>query len=353
MIYPVILAGGTGTRLWPVSTRHRPKQIKSLIGDKTLLQTTYQRLLAGFDKENIQVVTDEKILPIVKKQIDIKKQNVLLEPFGQGTAIALGLAAIKLYTQDKEAIIVNINSDAYVKEVDDYIRIIKQAADKAGKTDQMVLIGIKPRYPETGYGYMELGDIDKASGLYKVLSFREKPALPMAEQFVEAGNYLWNPTLLVFSAKKLLDWYKEFLPDIYQALMNIQKADFDAKITAEEYSKVKKICINIGLLEKLSNMLAIQADFTWADIGHWRSLRDVLLLDKDSDNISNTKIVTLDSHKNLLYSFSDKLIATIGVEDMIMVETKEAIFMCPADRAQDLKLLLKQIESDEELKKYL
>jgi len=345
------LAGGTGTRLWPVSTKHNPKQTRSLIGDQTLLQTTYQRLLTGFDKENIWVVTSKDLMPVIKQQVKISKNNFLIEPNAQGTAVALGLAAAKLYSQDPEAVIVNINSDAYVKEVEDYIATIKKASQIASKQNKMVLIGIKPRYPETGYGYMELGN-KYEDNLYKIKSFKEKPALEIAKQFVESKIYLWNPTLLVFSAKQLLEWYKEFLPDIYQALQNIQGSNFDNKIIAEEYPKIQNVCINIGLLEKLSDMLALQADFTWADIGHWRSLRDVLMLDQGADNVTNTKIATLDSHKNLLYSFSNKPIATIGIEDMILVETEEVIFLCPADRAQDIKNLLVDFK-DKDLEKYL
>jgi mannose-1-phosphate guanylyltransferase len=351
MLYPVILAGGTGTRLWPVSTKNNPKQTKSLIGDKTLLQTTYQRLLTGFDKENIYVVTSKDLLPVIKKQVDINNNNFLVEPSGKGTAIALGLAAAKLYSQDKEAVLVNINSDAYVKEVEDYINIIKQAGQIALKENKMILIGIKPRYPETAYGYIELGD-QHSEKVYQVSSFREKPDIQTAKDYIAAGKFLWNPTLLVFPAKQLLEWYKEFLPDIYQALLNIQKSNFTAEIIDSEYNNIQNISIDYGLLEKLSDMLAIQADFFWADIGHWRSLRDVLLLDKQSDNATNTKTITLESKNNLLYSFSDKLITTIGVEDMVLVETNEAILLCPADRAQDVKKLLEEIKN-QDLAKYL
>ncbi len=321
MLYPVILAGGSGTRLWPVSTKHNPKQTRSLIGDQTLLQTTHQRLLAGFEEQNILVVSSQNLLETIKKQIKISDNNFLAEPEAKGTAIALGLAAAKLYSHDKEAILVNINSDAYVKETDNYIATIKKAGQIAAKTNKMTLIGIKPRYPETGYGYIELGDKD--NDLYNIKSFKEKPDLKTAKDYIAAGNFLWNPTLLVFPAKQFLEWYQEYLPDIYQALQNIIKANFSDEIIAKEYSNIQNISIDYGLLEKLSDMLAIEADFTWADIGHWRSLRDVLMSQNDKNNITNTKIATLDSSKNLLYSFSDKLIATIGVDDMLLVETDE------------------------------
>ncbi|MCD4761233.1 mannose-1-phosphate guanylyltransferase [bacterium] len=351
MLYPVILAGGVGKRLWPLSSQADPKQFQALLGKQTLLQTTYQRLAIGFDKKNIFLVTADNALEAVKKQIDINKQNILLEPMIKGTAMAIGLAALKISAIDPEATMVNINSDAYVKDENAYIKVIEQAAQIVDQqVNKMVLIGIKPAYPETGYGYIEMGqEADK--GVYQVKSFKEKPDVDTAKKFLEQGNYFWNPTISIFKAKQLLEWYQKFLPNTYQALMAIEKNEASL---SEEYSKVDNICINIGLFEKLSDMLVIPADFgEWADIGHWRSVRDVLA-DKPGDNVvkNKDKVVSVDSKNNLLYSFSDKLIATVGVEDMILVETEDTIFLCPADRAQEVKEVLKKIKGSD-LEKYL
>lgn len=342
MIYPVILAGGTGTRLWPVSTKHHPKQMKALLNNQTLLQTTYARLLEGFVAKDIFLVTNEKFVPVIQEQIDITEANIFVEPDQKGTAIAIGLAALKLIELDDQATIVTINTDHYIKEVDQYLQTIQEAGQIIEtKQDKIILVGVKPDYPETGYGYIEL---DQEA---KVKSFKEKPDLATAEQYIKSG-YLWNAGIFVFKAQQLLKWYQGYLPEVYQALMNI-KANQDIKA---EYAKLDNISIDYGLLEKLVDRLVITADFKWADIGNWRSLRDIQLLETKENNISNTKHIELDSQNNLLYSFSNKLIATVGVEDMILVETDEVVFLCPASRAQDLKKLLTKMESND-LEKYL
>lgn len=343
MLYPVILSGGAGQRLWPVSSQNDPKQFKAFLGDKTLLQNTYNRLLKVFDKENIFLVTGENGLASVKAQLDMAKKNIFIEPNGKGTAIAVALAALRLQNIDPEASLVTINTDNFVKEEDKYLKLIKKAEEVLEKNpDRLIILGIKPSYPETGYGYIELAEaIDK--DVYGVKSLREKPDLNTAENYLKNGNYLWSSSVFVFKAKQLLDWYQQFLPDLYQALLEI-KDDYSRENMAKVYAKVQNISIDYGLLEKLTNMLCIPAQVTWADIGHWRSLRDVLK--KGDSNVSNTKnLVTIDSHNNLLYSFSDKkLVTAVGVTNMILVETKEAILLCPADRAQDIKILLEEIK---------
>lgn len=343
MLYPVILSGGVGQRLWPVSNQNDPKQFKAFLDDKTLLQNTYQRLLKAFSQADIFLVTSAKTVASVKAQIDIKEKNIFVEPEGKGTAIAVALAALRLQSLDPEASLITINTDNFVKEEDKYLKIIKKAGEVLAKNpDRLIVLGIKPSYPETGYGYIELAEsIDK--DVYRVKSLQEKPDLNTAKKYLEAGNYLWSSSVFVFKAKQLLDWYQQFLPDLYQALMQI-KADDSRENMAKVYAKIKNISIDYGLLEKLTNMLCIPAEVTWADIGHWRSLRDVLK--KNNSNVSNTKnLVTIDSHNNLLYSFNNKkLVTAVGVDNMILVETDEAILLCPADRAQDIKILLEEIK---------
>ena len=351
MLYPVILAGGIGSRLWPISNSNQPKQFRALLNDKTLLQNTYQRITRGFDPKSVFVTTNSNMVDIVIEQIGIDEQQLFIEPIAKGTAIAIGLAALRLMQMDKEAIMVTINSDHYIKDEEGYIKTIRQVGELVAKNpDRMTLVGIKPEYPETGYGYIELGK-KLAGGAYQVESFREKPNIKTATKYIETGNYLWNPAIFVFQAKQLLVWYKQFLPDIHKALMDIKKQKTPAKVK-KIYEKVKNISIDIGLLEKMSDMLVLPADFGWADIGHWRSLRDVQLIDKGQGNVTNCRSVLLESNNNLLYSFSDKLITTIGVHNMILVETEDVIFLCPADRAHEIKDLSAELKL-KDLDKYL
>ncbi len=339
MLYPVILAGGSGKRLWPLSSLNCPKQFQALIGDQTLLQMTYERLLHIFDKDKIFVVTNRSIVSSVTEQIAMPIQQILVEPEAKGTAVAIGWAALNIAKIDPQAALITINSDHFVEPIERYRHFLQVAEGIITKQpEHMLLFGVRPRYPETGYGYIETaGD----SGLYdRVVSLKEKPDLATAESYLQSGKYLWSSGIFVFKAAQLLKWYQQFLPDIYHVLLHI---DEDPKSVDKEYSRLQDISIDYGLLEKMDNMLVLPVDFSWADIGHWRSLRDIL--QKGDENVSNVKhLLALDSKNNLLYSYSDKLIATVGVEDMILVETDKIIFLCPAKKAQEVKRLLAKIK---------
>jgi len=272
MIYPVILSGGIGKRLWPVSNQSNPKQFQKLFNDKTLLQNTYDRILKGFDKNNIFVVTGDSMITDIKAQIDIEDSQIFGEPVGKGTAMAIGYAALKLKQIDEEAILVMANSDHAIEPEKKYLEALNKAKKIVeNNPNKMLLLGIKPRYPETGYGHIELGD-SMGDDVYNVKSLKEKPDLETAKLYTESGRYLWSPAMFIFKAKQLLEWYKEHLPNTYKALINIEQG----KDVEEQYNKVENISIDYGLLEKLSDMLVLPVDFDWADIGHWRSLRDVL-----------------------------------------------------------------------------
>ncbi len=361
MLYPVILAGGSGTRLWPLSTKANPKQINYLFDDKSLLQATYQRLLSGFSPADVFVITTQDLVEAVGQQLTLPAGNLLVEPMGRNTAPAIGLAAVQLLVKDKQAIMVTINSDAYVKEVPEYLAAIKQAGELVKLDPQkFILLGIKPQYPETGYGYIQVGHPINNSGKFSVFAvdnFKEKPDLATATQYCASGDHLWNPAIFVFSAQSLLDWYHEYLPEVWQSLDRIYQALLsgtagESKVIIEqEYQKIPAISIDYGLLEKLTAMQVIPINITWADIGHWRSLRDIQLLNTQQDNVVKGRQVSIDSQRNLLYA-ENKLIATVGVEDMILVETDKVIFLCPADRAHEVKELLAKFK-EQGLEDYL
>lgn len=363
MIYPVILAGGSGTRLWPVSTKNAPKQVQAFGDQKTLLQATYHRLLNGFPKENIFVITGMNIVKNVLEQIDISSKNLLLEPMARETALAIGLAAVHILAKDEEGVLVISSSDAFILEEKKYLQAVKTSAEYVAQhPENFMLLGVKPLYPEVGYGYIhksQVADIKFAGQeIFKVLAFKEKPDLSTAEKYLADADYLWNPAMFIFSAKQLLKWYREFLPEIYQALIKIQTAllskdpEHYQAVLEQMYQTTQGISIDYGLLEKLENMLVAPVDLTWADVGHWRAVRDIHLAKENMANVSNVSHIGLDSQDNLLYSSSGKLIATIGIKDMILVETDKVIFLCAADRAQEVKRLL-EIFKEKGLEEYL
>jgi mannose-1-phosphate guanylyltransferase len=363
MLYPVILAGGSGQRLWPLSTVNNPKQVNALMGEESLLQATYKRLLSDFDPQDIFVISTNNLSALIKQQIDVSTQNFILEPERKETAMAIGLAAVYLQCRDPEAIMVTVNSDAFIKETEKYTEVLKIAEKVVVQNpEKFLLIGIKPEYPETGYGYIEKEGASILNianyDVFEVKAFKEKPDLALAKQYVADPNFLWNPAMFVFKTSSLLEWYHQFLPEIYAGLLKIKNAlesgddEKYQEVLSKVYSNTEPISIDYGLLEKMKEMLVMPVDLTWADVGHWRSLRDVQLSATDLANISNSQHIDLDSKNNLLYSSSGKLIATLGVEDMVLVETDDVIFLCSAKRAQDVKHLLKKI-SDKDLNKYL
>lgn len=363
MIYPVILAGGSGTRLWPVSTKNAPKQVQAFGDQKTLLQATYHRLLKGFPKENIFVITGVNIIKDILEQIDISSKNLLFEPMAKETALAIGLAAVHILAKDPDGVLVISSSDAFILEEEKYLQTVKSAASFIAQSPEyFMLLGVKPLYPEVGYGYIhksQVADIKfEGQEIFKVLAFKEKPDLVTAEKYLADSDYLWNPAMFIFSANKLLKWYREFLPDIYQTLIKIQTAllsknpEHYQAVLGQAYQTTKGISIDYGLLEKLDNMLVVPVDLTWADVGHWRAVRDIRLNKEDSANVSNVSHIGLDSQDNLLYSSSGKIIATLGVKDLILVETEKVIFLCAADRAQEVKKLL-EIFKEKGLEEYL
>ena len=350
MLYPIIIAGGQGTRLWPVSRKNSPKQIKPFLDGKTLIYKTHQRLLKSTPAENIFLSTGKNLYEEVKKEVKgMPNENIILEPVRRDTAAALGLALFKIYKRDKNGIFVYINSDNFVKDEDKYNRILKSGEKIIEKNpEKILLVGIKPVYPETGYGYIKKGSIFKdyeKDRIFNVEKFVEKPNLENAKKFVESEDYLWNPTLIIAKAEYFISLYKKHLPEMYEKLKEISQyfetLEEGEKI-AELFPQIDPISIDYGILEKEKDMLVLPADFGWMDIGHWRAIWD-MLAKEDIDNVEFGKHVHIDSRGNLIYSINNKLVATVGLENMLIIETDDAIMVCPKTRAQDVKKIVKKL----------
>lgn len=349
----LIMAGGSGTRLWPVSKEKDPKQNKTLIGKNTLLQQTYKRIKKGFKDSDIFLSINKRQIKEVCKQLpNIRKENIICEPAKRDTAAAIGLATMFIAQKNPKEIIATINSDHYIKNEKEFIRVLKLAG-KITKDypDHLTLIGLNPSYPETGYGYIKLNkQIKSFNGdkVYTVDSFKEKPDLKTAKKYLANWAYLWNPAYFVFSVSTMLNLYKKHLPGQHRILMNIKKTPTALN---KEFLRIKPISIDYGIMEKTEKLLCLPANFDWADVGHWRTVKDILSK-KDGENVIKGKYLGLDSKNNLVYSYSNKLIATIGLKNMIIIETNDAVLICPKDRAQDVKKLVAKLKK-QGLNKYL
>lgn len=356
MNYAVILAGGHGTRLWPVSRKNSPKQTECFFNNKTLLQITYSRTRQIFPKNNIFISCGEKQYKIFKNQLKgLKSENFIIEPEAKGTAMAIGFACISILRRDKNAKIVIINSDHYVSDINIYKNDIKSCLESVDKNPECIsLIGIKPTYPETAYGYIRMGNFFKnynSQKFYKVIKFKEKPDLDTAKKYLKNEKFLWNPAWFVFRADTMISLFKEYLPDHFKSLKNIEH-NFCSGILKQEFKKVENISIDYGIVEKVKNMLILPSRVIWRDIGAWNAVKDCF--GKRKENLIDANTVLIDSKNNLIINKDkSKIISLIGINDLVIVDTKDALFVCPKDRSQEVKNIISILKKQSKFKKYL
>lgn len=352
-MYPIIMAGGQGTRLWPVSRKAAPKQVRPFLDGETLLRKTCSRLLRGVPAENIYLTTAKALFNEIKKEApDLPEKNIILEPARRDTAAALGLALWKVYKRDAEGIFVYVNADNFVKDEAEYLRILKLGEKIIEQyPKKTLLVGIAPLYPETGYGYIKAGEqFDSFDGdiLYNVDEFIEKPDLENAKAFLARGNYFWNPTLIIGRVDNFLGLFEKHLPEMHQKLKEIAKY-FDTPkeewVAERVFPEISPVSIDYGILEKEQGMLVLPANFGWTDIGHWRAIWEISAKG-EADNIALSRHVHIGSAGNLIYSSGKKLVATVGLKDMIIVETDDALLICPKEGAQEVKKIVQKLEED-------
>jgi mannose-1-phosphate guanylyltransferase/mannose-6-phosphate isomerase len=345
-VIPVILSGGAGTRLWPLSREMYPKQLLALTGKRTMLQDTVARLATTEGALPPIVVCNEAHRFTVAEQIralDMHASAILLEPSGRNTAPAVALAALKARDLDADATLVVAPADHVIRDV----RKFSQAADVAvalAQNDKLITFGIVAHAPETGYGYIRRGE--GAGPAYPVAQFIEKPPLDLALQFVAKGDYYWNSGMFVFKASRYLAELAEYAPDILAACTaayQAAKADLDfVRIDKAAFSQCRSESIDYAVMEKTKDALVLPLDVGWSDVGSWSSLFDALPADEDG-NVLQGDVLTHDTHDCYVHSTS-RLVAAVGMENHIIVETKDAILVAPKDRVQDVKDLVAKIK---------
>ncbi len=347
-MYIVIMAGGRGTRFWPRSRISTPKQLLDITGERTMIQETVERVLPVVSKDRILIVTNREQLNELTSQLpDIPARNIIVEPIGRNTAPCICLAATKIDRQDPEAIMAVLPADHYIGDEKAFCSCLEKAAEAASLTGSLITIGISPERPETGYGYIQFDALEKTEmeGLYRVSNFHEKPDAGRAEEFLRQGNFLWNSGMFVWKASTILNEIKEHLPDAFANIIKVQPL-WDRTEVQEEiataYKKTESISIDYGVLEKSKNVFTIKGDFGWNDIGSWSAIHDILKKNRDS-NALRGDVVSVDSNNVLVYS-PGKLTAVVGLKDIVVVETDDALLVCAKDKAQDVKKVVDLLE---------
>lgn len=344
-LYPVILAGGSGTRFWPLSRHLYPKQLLRIIGEETLIQQTMRRVLGCADAEHVLISTNPGQVDSMRVQLgewkDALKDNFVVEPIGRNTAPAIALAAMELLRRDPEAVMLVLPADHVVKGDKRFQEAVSMGVELAAK-DYLVTFGIAPTRPETGYGYihprMRTRLLEKGALTgYPVARFVEKPNKAKAAQYLRSGQYFWNSGMFVWKATTILEELRAHQPDLATAMTEIARVMVSGGPGEKEaaYGNLPAISIDNGVMERSVRAAVIPVTFQWSDVGNWSSLEEVAPRDR-SGNVVSGRVVDLGSRNSVLYA-DRRVVATIGLSDMVVVDTPDATLICPKDRSQDVK----------------
>ncbi len=349
--YCVIMAGGIGSRFWPMSKTKKPKQFIDVLGTgKTLLQQTFARFEKICPTENIYIVTSSIYNDIVKEQLpEIKQQQILLEPNRRNTAPCVAYANYKILKQNANANIVVAPSDHLILDENKFIDTIKQCFDFVSKKDALLTIGIKPNRPDTGYGYIQINKAEKDKNkVQKVKTFTEKPNLEMATFFVNSGEFYWNSGIFIWSLKSIIKAFEDKLPEVnnlFKSGIKIYDTNAEKDFITKTYTNCKNISIDYGIMEKSDNVYVMPSEFGWSDLGTWGSLYTHMKLDNNKNAIKGQQnVLTYDVKNSIIHSSSDKLIVLQGLDDYIIVDTNETLLICKKQDEQKIKQIVNDIK---------
>jgi mannose-1-phosphate guanylyltransferase len=350
-MYAIIMAGGAGTRFWPLSRAGMPKQFLAIVGNRPLIQETYLRIAPIVKEENIYIVVNEAHKALVKRIFRNKNVKIVTEPYSRNTAPCIGLAAIHIGMKSDVAPAIALPADHFIIHSGHFQKVLRAAA-KVVQKKGIAAIGIKPSYPETGYGY-----IKKSTGhgfanrkkVYRVDKFVEKPPFKDAQLYVQSGQYLWNSGIFVFKPNTILEEIRLHLPHLYDSLERIKVAIGSrsySRILRKVYQDIESISIDHGIMEKTKNpMYVLEGTFGWSDVGSWKAIRDINKDGHDAKgNLIHGESLSVDTKDSLIYSSTKRLIATLGLKDTVIVDTEDAVLVADMKKSQEVRKIIESLK---------
>ena len=356
MLYALVLAGGKGTRLYPLSRTDNPKQFLKVVNNKSFLVNTVDRIRPIIKKENIYIVTNKDYESKIREELsDISFDNIFTEPENKETATCIGLSAVKLLKKDKDAVMIVLPSDHYIEGQKNYLETLNQAVDIADKRRGIVTIGIEPNRPETGYGYIEMGErVNGCIATYKISRFTEKPNFEVAKDFLLKGTYLWNSGMFVFRADVILREIERYLPRMYKPLMEIYKSigeKEEEEVIKEQYKLIDGISIDFGVMQKTRRSFVVKSDFEWDDIGSFTALSR--FLNSDTTNNASDNVFLEECENCSIFGNDKKLLIGFGIKDLVIVDAGDVVLIMDKRKDQEIKHLISKLNNYKKLKEYI
>ena len=343
----LIMAGGRGERFWPKSRQNLPKQFLSLTDDeRTMIQLTVERILPLVDMEDIFIATNQDYKELVREQLpELPEQNILCEPVGKNTAPCIGLGAIHIAKKYEDALMFVLPSDHLIKMNNIFLRSLRDACDVAEQGENLVTIGITPNAPETGYGYIRFDAEHTLGRAFRVEQFVEKPSMEKAKEYLASGQYMWNSGMFTWKVSTILKNIRAFMPETYEGLQRIGRAigtEQEKEVLTREFMRFKSESIDYGVMEKASNIYILTSAFGWDDVGSWLAVGRIQQTN-EFGNVISGNVVTVDT-QNTIIQGTKKLIATVGLENMIIVDTEDALLVCDKNHAGEIKKVLENLK---------